>query len=132
MSWDTPYRLLRHELVQRYDEGCVVPASLRARIDALDSNDPYSAAVEALNDELVALPDDEELRAREPNDLDAIRALRPDGPRDLAWSPGDEEAIDRFHGAWTGRAVGCALGKPVEGMGMSRDGSGNVIGRARI
>src|SRR5438093_738953 len=68
----------------------------------------------------------------EPNELGAIRALRPDGPRDLDWKPSDEEALDRFHGAWTGRAVGCALGKPVEGMGMTRDASGAVIGRARI
>ena len=26
----------------------------------------------------------------------------------------DEELVDRFHGAWVGRACGCALGKPVE------------------
>ena len=38
--------------------------------------------------------------------------------------------LDKFHGAWTGRAAGCALGKPVEGMGiMGREG---MIGRQAI
>jgi len=111
-----------------------VPAELLARIDALDpSRDAFDrSVVDPLYDELMALPEDAELAAAEPNDLDAIRALRPEGPRDLGWTPGDDEALDRFHGAWTGRAVGCALGKPVEGMGMSQDGAGRTIGRARI
>ena len=36
MPWDTPYNLLRHEIAQRRDEGCVVPDGLLARIDRLD------------------------------------------------------------------------------------------------
>jgi ADP-ribosylglycohydrolase len=132
--WDTPYKLLGHELVQRRDEGCVVPASLAERIAALDAErDAWNtAAIDPLYDELMALPEDAALAAAEPNDLDRIRALRPAGPRDLGWDPTDDEALDRFHGAWTGRAVGCALGKPVEGMGMTQDARGRVVGRARI
>src|SRR4051812_24359446 len=116
MSWDTPYALLRQEIIQRRDEGVVIPDDLLARIDALPS-DPKNAfdssAIDPLYDELMALPEDPSLTATEPNDLDAIRTLRPHGPRALGYRPSDDEALDRFHGAWTGRAVGCALGKPV-------------------
>jgi len=49
----------------------------------------------------------------EPNDLDAIRALRPPGPRRLVQGipPG---MAGRLAGAWLGRAAGCTLGVPVE------------------
>lgn len=134
MAWETPLALLREEIFARREEGCDVPASLVDRIHAVDAaKHAYDETIVApLYDELMSLPWDEALARDEPNDLDAIRALRPDGPRDLVWRPTDEEAIDRFHGAWTGRAVGCALGKPVEGMGMTSDGARNVVGRARI
>ncbi|MDX9973457.1 MAG: ADP-ribosylglycohydrolase family protein [FCB group bacterium] len=54
--------------------------------------------------------------AREPNGLDAIRALRPAGPRKL-WDayPGAKRLKSRMAGAWLGRAAGCTLGVPVEG-----------------
>ncbi len=134
MAWDTPYRLLKHELTQRRDEGCIIPASLRSRIEALDSQrDGYDCArIDPLYDELMSLQEDAALAAREPNDLEAIRAQRPDGPRDLGWSPSDDEAFDRFHGAWTGRAVGCALGKPSELIGLARDADGSSTGRASV
>jgi hypothetical protein len=134
MSWDTPLNLLRLEVVQRRDEGCEIPPDLLGAIDALDrERDAFDRSlVDPLYDELMALPEDAALAAREPNDLDAIHALRPAGPRDLGWAPSDDEALDRFHGAWTGRAVGCALGKPVEWMGMTRGAEGVVIGRRQI
>ncbi len=133
MSWDTPLMLLRREITQRRDEGCEVPESLVARIEALDpERDGYDESrVGPLYEELMALPEDAELAAREPNDLAAIRALRRDGPRDLRYSPSDEEALDRFHGAWTGRAMGCALGKPAELIGLAEEG-GRVIGRELV
>lgn len=60
------------------------------------------------------LPIDPELAAREPNALDAIRALRPEGPRRL-WQSFDETAYaDRLEGALLGRFAGCTLGAPVE------------------
>ena len=56
---------------------------------------------------------------QEPDDLDGIRPLRPDGPRRL-WaklkSPGLK---DRVRGAWLGRAAGCTLGAPVENWSVS-------------
>ncbi len=132
MSWDTPLARLRLEIVQRRDEGCAVPASLTERIARIAEEDAYDPEVESLYDELMSLPEDPALAAREPNDLEAIRALRPEGPRDLGWSPSEEEALDRLHGAWTGRAVGCALGKPAELIGLDRDGTGRCTGRANV
>lgn len=132
-QWSNPLSLLREELQQRQDEGCAVPSELRARIDALHHaadawNEPV---VWSLYDELMLVPADAALAAAEPNDLSAIRALRPAGSRDLAWKPSEAELVDRLHGAWTGRATGCALGKPVEGMGMGvRDGK--LCGRIDI
>ena len=56
--------------------------------------------------------------AWEPNDLDAIRALRPQGPRQL-WTKLETSGLaDRMKGAWLGRAAGCTLGAPVEGWAI--------------
>lgn len=53
-------------------------------------------------------------REREPNDLDAIRALRPEGPRRM-WGRFRARGLShRLRGAWLGRAAGCTLGVPVE------------------
>lgn len=109
--------LLRDEIVQRRDEGCAIPDELIDRIQRI-ANEWDRDTIAPLFDELEALEPDAELAANEPNDLDAIRALRPPGPRNLAWNPGERELLDKLHGAWTGRCVGCALGKPVESMGM--------------
>lgn len=56
--------------------------------------------------------------AWEPNGLDAIRALRPQGPRKM-WSKLETTGLaDRLKGAWLGRAAGCTLGAPVEGWSI--------------
>jgi len=49
--------------------------------------------------------------ADEPDEWDAIVALLPSVP---AAARGGVPDLDRFHGAWLGRAAGCLLGKPVE------------------
>ncbi|MCX7754238.1 MAG: ADP-ribosylglycohydrolase family protein [Anaerolineales bacterium] len=70
--------------------------------------------IETAIDEIRRLPIDMELAVREPNDLAAIRALRPDGPRRL-WHSFDETIYaDRLEGALLGRFAGCTLGAPVE------------------
>ena len=51
---------------------------------------------------------------REPSDLDAIRALRPAGPRRMVQALPKREFRSRLRGAWMGRAAGCTLGAPVE------------------
>lgn len=49
----------------------------------------------------------------EPNELGAIRALAHPAPCPV-WSGSDADLLDRLHGAWLARCVGCALGKPFE------------------
>lgn len=51
---------------------------------------------------------------REPNDLDAIRALRPEGSRKLLKKFPRASLAEKLQGAWLGRAAGCTLGAPVE------------------
>ena len=64
--------------------------------------------------ELRALPDDPALQRQEPDDLEAIRALRPAGERRL-WSTLPEATYrDRIEGAILGRFAGCILGSIVE------------------
>jgi len=132
-QWTTPLNLVRQEFIQRGDEGCTIPLALRDRFARLHPrNDAWNMGLlQPIYDALEALDPDADMAAREPNDLEAIRALRPVGPRDLKWAPTKEEAIDRFHGAWLGRASGCALGKPVEGMGMGHR-NGRHTGRTDI
>ena len=75
-------------------------------------------ALRGATDEVRALPDDPGLAAREPSDLESIRALRPDGPRRLidrfdinAYSP-------RLEGALLARCAGCILGSIVDGWSV--------------
>jgi ADP-ribosylglycohydrolase len=55
-----------------------------------------------------------EALSREPNELAAIQALRPHGPRRLWQQPPWKQLRPRLRGAWMGRAAGCTLGAPVE------------------
>ena len=120
-GWTDPLNLIKEELVQRRDEGCRIPEDLGRRIEALGEGDAWNyERIDPLYDELMQLEEDGGRAAREPNDLEAIRALRPEGPRDLGWRPDADTLFDRLHGAITGRCMGCALGKPVEGMAISR------------
>ena len=65
-------------------------------------------------EQLKNLPEDSELAAREPNSLEEIHRLRPDGPRKL-WDKIPEDIYqDRLEGALLSRLAGCTLGAPVE------------------
>jgi ADP-ribosylglycohydrolase len=63
---------------------------------------------------LKALPIDQDLAAQEPNELDRIRDLRPEGPRRLWAAYHQAEYRNRLAGALLGRLAGCTLGAPVE------------------
>ena len=65
-------------------------------------------------EELKALPIDEKLRLKEPDELDKIRALRPLGPRKMWQSIPEELYLDKLQGAFLSRLAGCTLGAPVE------------------
>ncbi|HEX2184640.1 MAG TPA: ADP-ribosylglycohydrolase family protein [Chloroflexota bacterium] len=121
---------LPHELAQRREEGYDVSAYERRwasfGLPAVEVHRPIpeeargavakaAPAMEALYRELEALDDRPPAGANEPSDLEAIRALRPAGPRRLQLALSETELRDRILGAWLGRAAGCLLGKPVEG-----------------
>lgn len=88
--------------------------------------------INPIYDELISLPCDQNLKQNEPDSLCEIRKLRPDGPRDFQWKPKEKDLLEKLHGAWTGRAYGCALGKPVELIGLARDENGKLNGRKKV
>ena len=76
--------------------------------------DEAERALEKALKRVKALPVDRALAAKEPNDLEAIRKLRPKGPRRLWESFDRAEYLDRVEGAMLARFAGCTLGAPVE------------------
>ncbi|MDA3647886.1 ADP-ribosylglycohydrolase family protein [Saccharopolyspora indica] len=119
LTWAQPEDLLAHELVQSAAEGKDV-TGIRDRwvaaggdpVPAVSgaSPDPATPAMRSLArtlldelDAIAAAPAPEE-----PDDWEAIAALLPPAP-DLPLP-----TRERVLGAWTGRAAGCLLGKPVE------------------
>lgn len=119
LTWAQPEDLLAHEFVQSAAEGKDA-TSVRERwiaaggdpVPAVSGAGPrpvppaLRALARTLLEELAALPCP--AAPHEPDDWDAIAALLPAAPvlpRPVA---------DRTLGAWTGRAAGCLLGKPVE------------------
>lgn len=72
-------------------------------------------AAEALLDATIQLPMRVDYSYYEPSDLEGIRAARPAGVKLPSFTLNDSELEDKVYGAWTGRCVGCLLGKPVEG-----------------
>ena len=130
-GYTTPLGLLELELDQREYEGHPVPDSIREQVSSLDPDEDSMniAVTDPIFDELEALPKTADFHYVQPNDLASIRRERPDGPRQLR-AVDATELLDRLHGAWTGRACGCALGKPVEGVGMR--GAKGMAGRQTI
>jgi ADP-ribosylglycohydrolase len=134
VTWVQPEDVLRHELIQSAAEGKPtdkiaarwVAAGGRLGMPERGASAEVATPAQrqlarALIDELDALPapknDDE------PTELDAIRAT---------WSPPPRLPVvpraaleDSVRGAWLGRAAGCLLGKPVEGL--SRAGIREIL-----
>jgi len=119
-GWDNPLALLREELTQLKYEGYYIPEEIRDRVQQLHPQaDAYAEKpITELYAQLTELKREPSFDYVQPNDLEAIRRERPDGPRQLKLELSPSELRDRLHGAWTGRSCGCALGKPVECLGM--------------
>ncbi|KQO14740.1 ADP-ribosylglycohydrolase family protein [Paenibacillus sp. Leaf72] len=109
-GWDKLQEIVRFEIIQRGEEGCNVDGFAEKLAAAGDSHE----ALMAIYNELSALDVSADFPYEEPSDLESIRRLRPEGPRTMAADMTDEQWLDKFYGAWLGRSVGCALGKPLE------------------
>jgi ADP-ribosylglycohydrolase len=107
------FQLLGHEIDQRIFEGCALDRDewIR-RLSECDTLD--NAAIERLYDELAAIAPASDFLFQEPNDLEKIRAARPNGVRDMGKSMPDRDVFDRMHGGWLGRCCGVALGRPFQ------------------
>ncbi len=112
-GWDTLRFLVREELVQAKQEGrsaealdALRPALEQAGDDAKKLHEIYSALTR------ISIPDS--FPFKEPSDLPGIQALRPSSPLQMPVRLNEKQLFDRMYGAWLGRCVGCALGKPVE------------------
>lgn len=123
LTWVQPPDLLAHELVASADEGTDVD-DVRTRWAAAGGStvapvngfqqrgdDQLRALANSLLDELDARPADPDLVASEPDGLAQIEAswIAAPGTTEL-----NSDLDDRLLGAWSGRAAGCLLGKPVE------------------
>jgi len=111
-GWNTLTELLRREFIQSREEGKDPHAieQLRDEFTRAGSNPATLASVHA---RLVALPVRADFGFNEPNAIDAIRTLR-HGSQTFATPALDAAFDDKMHGAWLGRCIGCALGKPIE------------------
>ncbi|TGO06666.1 ADP-ribosylglycohydrolase family protein [Serinibacter arcticus] len=128
LTWAQPEDLLPHELVALAEQGAdrAVLDDVATRWVAAGGSPvpprsgagdvPATTAVRALARRLLAeLAHATPRSAEEPDGWEAIEALLPAA----APAPGPSNVLDvpslaRYTGAWTGRAVGCVLGKPVE------------------
>ncbi len=118
---DETVYLLRQEVVQRREEGYDVEAMAERVEDALKNTDELQKPLlVSILDEFNNLKPSKSFPYTEPSTLNEIRAERPEGPRRLNVNLTDDRMLDRIHGAWLGRAAGCALGKPVEGWQKER------------
>ena len=119
-GWAAPLELLKAEIQQLQEEGFDVPEEIRSRCAAFEvEKDSWTPELEDIFRRLQNLPMRPDWPYEEPDGLEEIRKLRPDGPRHLGFNGTGRELLNRYHGAWRGRAVGCALGKPVEGKSRS-------------
>jgi len=118
-GWEGLASQIELERQQLIEEGAVDSAARAAAATAralLDRGAPEAEIWAAFND----VPRRADFPFVEPSDLEGIRAARPDGPRQLTYQPTDDQLFDQMYGAWLGRCVGCALGKPVEPLMGSR------------
>lgn len=131
-GWDTPLKQLTLEIEQLEFEGYLVPQNVKETLAQLDPNvHAYDESklfpIKNMLQNLQRAPD---FPYVQPDHWDEIQLQLK--KRDFLPSPVLDEKtfLDKLHGAWTGRAVGCALGKPVEILGLV--GHAGLNGRLAI
>lgn len=119
-GWNSSKAQLGEELLRQAREEGKDPKAIAAIHEAFRRTDGDDAACASAFAELLALPLRSDFPYYEPDDLEDIRRARPSRrPSPLPVLVDDDAVLlDRIHGAWLGRCVGCALGKPVEGHGL--------------
>ena len=110
LTWVFPEDLVPHQLVQSRAEG----------IDVTDVTARWTAAGGSLEPTMLGTSDRPALRELAAELLGELDAATP-APADtvvpeLDRLPVATDLDDRVLGGWTGRAAGCLLGKPVEGL----------------
>lgn len=103
----------RVEFVQSLEEGRD-PAEIEALRDQWEKSPKGSLELSQLYDSILKVPCHAGFPFQEPDDLPGIRALRQNPLSPLRSAELGPDLDDRMYGAWLGRCVGCALGKPVE------------------
>ncbi len=105
------------EYVQSIDEGLDIEKykALFEAVSELDNGEYKTRMSDVIYEMVINAKMRKDYKYSEPNELRAIRKLRE--PHDFEYIMPDKETLrKKLLGAWTGRAVGCLLGKPVEGI----------------
>ena len=102
-GWTNLSELLKAELKEQEESGKDVSGVVLPDTDDINE-------LNAAYDALMELPMRADYPYEEPDGPEILEALK-DIPREEI---PDEELLRKLHAAWTGRAAGCALGKPVE------------------
>ena len=111
------YELVKYEIAQRKQEGCIVP-----EYDIENTDDMTLAAI---YNELLSLEISGDFPFCEPEKLEDI-LTEADGC-DYKKLPDVNTLYDKFYGAWLGRVIGCIIGKPLERYPYG-DGNGKLDG----
>lgn len=74
--------------------------------------DSFGKVIDDFYRSISQIPDELKASSNEPDQLDEIRKLRPDGPRRMKISP--DAYRDKLEGAFLARMAGCTLGAPFE------------------
>ena len=121
-GWDKLENLIYEEIIQLEQEGYIT-TGYREKAEACGGDN--SRLMEVYH-ELRSLKISPDYQYNEPNDFDEISALS-EGVNNSGFKGSADELFDRMEGAWLGRCIGCALGKPFEAApyvcgGMNKEG----------
>jgi ADP-ribosylglycohydrolase len=127
--WLKNWEYVELELKQATEEGKDVSA-FQSKVEAVMAmeGEERENAAKALMDEFALVMVNPDFPYNEPSSLPEIREQRPEGPRKFDLSMSEEALYDKIYGAWLGRCAGCLLGKPVEGIGLGRNGREKLTG----